>query len=322
MTAEHSTERPIRPADGPGPTGPAPRRAPAAVWLALAGALTLWASAFVGIRSALHDFTPGPMALLRFTIASLGLLALWLVSTRLRRERLRLPARRDIPLLLLCALLLIVVYNLGVNFGEQTVSPGTASFLVGQVPVFSIMLAAAILRERVAVVGWIGVGVGIVGTVVMLFADQAGLSINIGTVYVLAAAIAESLYFVLSKPLLTRYSSMELNLYVTIPGTLMMLPFAGDLTHQLASATTPNLLILVYLGIFPAAVAYLLWNYALARLDVSASTSGLYALPLITILISFAFLHELPSLLGLVGGVISLIGAALVNNRRARTARA
>ncbi|MEU5242380.1 EamA family transporter, partial [Streptomyces lydicus] len=55
-------------------------RAPAAVWLALAGALTLWASAFVGIRSALHDFTPGPMALLRFTIASLGLLALWLVS--------------------------------------------------------------------------------------------------------------------------------------------------------------------------------------------------------------------------------------------------
>ncbi|MFF7411059.1 EamA family transporter, partial [Streptomyces lydicus] len=115
MTAEHSTERPTRPADGPGPTGPAPRRAPATVWLALAGALTLWASAFVGIRSALHDFTPGPMALLRFTIASLGLLALWLVSTRLRRERLRLPARRDIPLLLLCALLLIVVYNLGVN---------------------------------------------------------------------------------------------------------------------------------------------------------------------------------------------------------------
>ncbi|MFF7415189.1 EamA family transporter, partial [Streptomyces lydicus] len=89
-----------------------------------------------------------------------------------------------------------------------------------------------------------------------------------------------------------------------------------------ASATTPNLLVLVYLGIFPAAVAYLLWNYALARLDVSASTSGLYALPLVTILISFAFLHELPSLLGLVGGVISLIGAALVNNRRARAARA
>ncbi|MGW8401787.1 hypothetical protein ACWGLP_34720 [Streptomyces lydicus] len=57
----------------------------------------------------------------------------------------------------------------------------------------------------------------------------------------MAAAIAESLYFVLSKPLLTRYSSMELNLYVTIPGTLMMLPFAGDLTHQLASATTPRL---------------------------------------------------------------------------------
>ncbi|MEU8912948.1 EamA family transporter [Streptomyces nigrescens] len=292
------------------------------VWFALAGALTLWASAFVGIRSALHDFTPGPMALFRFVVASGGLLVVWVVTARIRRERLRLPAARDVPLLLLCALLLIVVYNLGVNFGEQTVSPGTASFLVGQVPVFSIMLAAAILRERVAVVGWIGIGVGIAGTVVMLFADQTGLQINTGTLYVLAAALAESLYFVLSKPLLERYGAMELNVYVTIPGTLMMLPFAGDLTRQLASAATGSVLMMVYLGIFPAAVAYLLWNYALARLDVSASTSGLYALPLITIVVSFVFLRELPSLLGLIGGVISLVGAALVNSRRARASRA
>ncbi|WP_328733163.1 EamA family transporter [Streptomyces caniferus] len=292
-------------------------RAPA-VWFALAGALTLWASAFVGVRSALHDFTPGAMALLRFVIASVCLVVVWAVTARVRRERLRLPSARDVPLLLLCALLLIVVYNLGLNFGEQTVSPGTAGFLVGQVPVFSVMLAAAILRERVAVVGWLGVGVGIAGTLVVLFAGQAGLQINVGAFSVLAAAVAESLYFVLSKPLLKRYGAMELNVYVTLPGTLLMFPFTPDLTRQLAVASNDGILVMVYLGIFPAAVAYLLWNYALARLDVSASTSALYALPLITVVVSFLFLRELPSLLGLAGGLVSLVGAALVNNRHGR----
>ncbi|WP_412080813.1 EamA family transporter [Streptomyces sp. SCL15-4] len=92
------------------------------------------ASAFVGIKAVLHDFSPGPLVLLRFCVASVGVVAIWVVTAR---RRLRLPALRDLPLLLLCALLVIVVYNLGVGYGESTLSPGTASFIIGQAPVFT-----------------------------------------------------------------------------------------------------------------------------------------------------------------------------------------
>ncbi|AOR37405.1 hypothetical protein BFF78_29735 [Streptomyces fodineus] len=278
-------------------------------------ALTLWSSAFVGIKAILHDFSPGPMALLRFAVASVSVIAIWVVTAR---RRLRLPALRDLPLLLLCALLLIVIYNLGVNYGESTVSPGTASFIVGQVPVFSTILAAFMLGERVAVVGWVGVGLGMAGTVAMLFADQAGLQINVGAFYVLAAAIAESLYFVLSKPLLGRYSSTEFNAFVTVLGTMMMLPYLGRLGHEVGAASAGSIAVVVYLGVFPAAIAYLLWNYAMTRLSVSTTTSALYALPVITIVVSLVLLHALPTALGLIGGVVSLIGAALVNSQRSR----
>lgn len=108
-------------------------------------------------------------------------------------------------------------------------------------------------------------------------------------------------------------------MFVTVLGTIMLLPSVGDLARQLPSASTGSILVAVYLGIFPAAIGYLLWNYCIARLSVSTATSSLYALPVLTIVISLIFLGELPSLLRLVGGLMSLVGAALVNSRRART---
>ncbi|MEU3415430.1 DMT family transporter [Streptomyces sp. NPDC006658] len=312
MTAEQTPAT----TTGTRPTGRGADSArPVRIWLALGVALTLWASAFVGIKAVLHDFSPGPLVLLRFCVASAGVVAIWVVTAR---RRLRLPALRDLPLLLLCALLVIVVYNLGVGYGESTLSPGTASFIIGQAPVFSTVLAAFLLREKVAVLGWVGIGLGAGGTVAMLFADQAGPRINAGALHVLAAALAESLYFVLSKPLLGRYTSTEFNAFVTVLGTLMTLPYLGRLGHEVDAASAGSIAVVVYLGLFPAAVAYVLWNYAMTRLSVSTTTSALYALPFLTLVVSLLLLHTLPTALGLAGGLVSLIGAALVNSRRAR----
>lgn len=296
------------------------------VVLALAGVLTLWASAFVGIRGTLHDFSPASLALLRFVIASVTLLVLWRATAPAQRRTATLPARRDVPLLLLAAFLVVVVYQLGLNFGERTVNPGTASFIVGQVPVFGTVFAVALLGERVSRRGWAGVAIGVLGTVMMLFADQSGLRVDVGALYVLLATVAESLYFVFSKPLLARYTALDLNVFVTVAGTAMLLPAAGGLAHDLSSASAGSVLVVGYLGMFPAALAYLGWSYCTTRLGVATLTSSLYALPLITIAVSAAFLGELPSALGMVAGIVSLAGAVLVNTRRAdgtctRTAR-
>ncbi|GHG96331.1 DMT family transporter [Streptomyces rubradiris] len=153
------------------------------------------------------------------------------------------------------------------------------------------------------------------------FADQAGLRINLGTFYVLAAAIAESLYFILSEPLLGRYTSTEFNAFVTVLGTAMTLPCLGGLGHQVSAASIGSVAVVVYLGVFPAAVAYLLWNHAMSRLGVAATTSALYALPVLSLLVSLVLLHTLPTPLGLTGGVISLVGAALADSRRSRRPR-
>jgi drug/metabolite transporter (DMT)-like permease len=106
-------------------------------------AVTLWASAFVGIRSAGHDFAPGSLALGRLVVGSfaLGLLVL------ARREPL--PARRDLPSIALCGVLWfgICIYNVALNAAERRVDAGTAAMLVNVGPILIAVLAGIVLHE-------------------------------------------------------------------------------------------------------------------------------------------------------------------------------
>ena len=72
--------------------------------------------------------------------------------------------------------------------------------------------------------------------------------------------------------------------------------------------------------VFPAAIAYVLWNYALARLPASLLSSFLYLSPVLACFIAWLWLGEVPSLLTLVGGVVSILGVILVQTKGQRAA--
>ena len=105
-------------------------------WAALV-TVTLWASAFVGIRAAGQDLSPGALTLARLLVGSAALGALVLV----RREPM--PARRDLPGIALCGLLWFGLYNVVLNAAEQRVDAGTAAMLVGIGPVLIAVLSPA-----------------------------------------------------------------------------------------------------------------------------------------------------------------------------------
>jgi len=112
--------------------------------LALGAALvtvTLWASAFVGIRDASRHFSPGALALGRLTIASLALGLLVLA----RREPL--PSRRDLATIAFVGVFWFGLYNLALNEAEQRVDAGTAAMLVNVGPILIAVLAGIVLRE-------------------------------------------------------------------------------------------------------------------------------------------------------------------------------
>jgi drug/metabolite transporter (DMT)-like permease len=72
-------------------------------------------------------------------------------------------------------------------------------------------------------------------------------------------------------------------------------------------------LTVIYLGIFPAALAYASWAYFLSKMPASQASSFLYINPILSIVIAFFWIGEIPSVLSLAGGIIVLAGLALVS---------
>jgi len=279
-------------------------------WLAIVTALLLWASAFAGIRAGLEGgYGPGEVALLRFGTASVALAAYALVT------RMRLPDRRDLAVIALAGFLGISVYHVALNYGERTVTSGAAALLISSSPIFTSMLSSRFLGERISVKGWVGVIVSFFGVALIAFGEGGGVTLNTDALLILIAAVATSLYFIVSKPPLRRYSGLEFTSYAIWAGTIPMLVFAPTLVSQFADAQPSATLAIIYLGIFPGAIAYVLWSHALSRMPASSLSTFLYAQPVNAALIAWIWLGEIPALLTMIGGAISIGGVVLVNTK-------
>jgi drug/metabolite transporter (DMT)-like permease len=274
----------------------------------------LWASAFVSIRSAGTAYSPGALALGRLLAGSL-VLAVMLV---LRREGL--PPRSAWRGIAISGLLWFGFYGVVLNWGEQQVDAGTAALVVNIGPILIALLGARLLGDPMPPRLLAGMAVSFAGAVTVgLSMSGGGGSSVLGVVLCLLAAVGYAGGVVAQKPALGRASVLQVTTFGCLIGAVVCLPFAGQLARQTADAPLSATLNMVYLGVFPLALAFTTWAYALARTTASRMGATTYAVPALVVLMSWLALGEVPGLLTLAGGALCLAGVA-VSRSRARAA--
>jgi drug/metabolite transporter (DMT)-like permease len=287
--------------------------------LALAAAcvtVTLWASAFVAIRSAGQHFAPGALALGRLLAGALVLGLIWLG----RREGW--PPRAAWPGIAACGVLWLGVYMVALNWGERQVDAGTASMITSTGPVFIAILSGWLLKEGFPARLLAGIAVSFGGAVVVgISTSSSGRASRLGVLLCLVAAVSYAASAVSQKSALRHASPVQVTTFGCAIGALACLPFAGQLMTQLATAPLGSSLSVVYLGVFPTAIAFTTWAYALARTPVGALGATVYAVPALTVLMSWGILGEVPGAATLAGGALCLTGVAISRRRPGKPGR-
>lgn len=271
----------------------------------------LWASAFVSIRVAGEHYSPGALAFGRLFAGSvvLVLVLMW------RREGW--PPRAAWPGIVGSGVLWFGVYMVALNWGEREVDAGTAAMLVNIGPVLIALLGGWLLKEGFPRQVLLGIGVSFAGAVLVGFSiSDGGQASVLGVLLCLVAAATYAIGVTCQKPALRHASAVQVTTFGCLVGTVACLPFAGQLVGELGDAPLSATLNVVYLGVFPTALAFLTWAYALARTTAAKMGATTYVVPTIVVLMSWVVLDEVPGWLTLAGGVLCLAGVAVSRVRR------
>ena len=275
-------------------------------YAALALAVLFWAAAFPATRFALLTFSPEHLMVARFSLASLILLA-WAA-----RKRIGLPAKKDFGALLVTGLVSGFGYQMAFNHGMGSVSSGPAAAIVDTAPIFAALMGALLLGEKLGKVGWTGMSAGLAGVALIAFGERGELVLEPGALLLLLAALLFASNVVMQKPLLAHYGAVEMSVWLLVSGTLPMLMFLPGAIEPFLAASREAMLAVIFLALFPAALGFVLWNYALTHLPVAQVSSSLYLLPPVAFFMGWVWLGESPGMLSIAGAGLALAGVALV----------
>jgi drug/metabolite transporter (DMT)-like permease len=282
-----------------------------AAYLLLIFTMILWASAFPALRMALRALDAPTLTTIRMIIAGGGLLALALALGT------PLPAKQDMGRILGAGLSGFTIYHLLLNLGLVHLSSGQGSFLIATVPVWTALLSWRFLGERLGpraiaglVLGMTGVGIlTLDGTALVQEQVWAGLA-------VLGAAMCSGVNVTLQKELLGRYRPFDISVHVTVAGTLPFLLYLPRCLEALEALPPSAWFLLIYLGLVPISLGYVLSAMALSALPATRASQMLLLVPPLATLVAWLWLGEQPGPRLWIGGPLILLSVLITNLRR------
>ena len=268
----------------------------------------LWASAFPLTKVAQQQFTSIPLGFLRCTVAAIFLIIIGKCC------HIRLPQKKHIPLFFVSGGLGFTGYMITFNTGLLTLTSATSSIIIAVTPILTAIVASNLYKEKIKPIGWAAIAAAFIGVLILLLWEGV-FSINIGLIWTVGAAIVFCGYNIMTRKLSAMgYNALEIVTYSMICGAILLGFWAEDGLHQLAGASMSHIIALIYLGALPSATAYFTWGKAMSYAErTSEVTNFMFVTPLLSTIMGFIILHEVPNAGTFIGGVIIIISIVVFN---------
>ena len=279
----------------------------------------IWGLSFVAASVVLTTLPPVILAAVRFLIAA----AIYSPVILWEYSRGNKPSRADLKELAALGFLSISIYFWLQYTGVAYAGAGVSAVLVtGLIPVLTGLAGTVILKESFNMKKGLGITLGLAGVVLIalpkLLVSNVDWLFFVGVLCLLGNAVCWSLYSTLSRRQMKRIGKpLMVTAYTTFFGMLFLLPMSltanwGTLT-ALSSSQWWSIL---YLAVICSSGGYLLWNYALSKMEAVKATTWLYLEPVAAFIGSFALFGVIPLPLTILGGAAILIGALLTSQSK------
>lgn len=279
-------------------------------------ATLIWSGNFIVARGISTQVPPVSLAFFRWLTATvvISVMAMKHIPNSL------LLLKQHWKYLLLVAFFGITTYNTLIYVAGHYI-PAINLALIGTTssPVFSIILAAIILKEHISTLKLTGLLLCIAGILVLLSKGSLNTLIHFhfspGDWWILTAAFMFAVYNILVRKKPSGIGSLPFLWTTFVLGTLMLLPaFIAERSYQPAINWSPSLVMIVlYLGIGNSVICYLLWNFSISHLGAGRTALFGNLIPLFSSIEALIILKEKISWIHGLSAVLVISGLVLAN---------
>lgn len=274
---------------------------------AAATAAILFGASVVGVRMAVRDVPPLALAFLRF---SQGAVFLGAGLALFRRDLFRV-AKQDLPFIALLGAIFYTIFPVSFNAGLQYLEASPAALIIATTPLWTLLLARSVTRERLSARQVAGVALSITGVAIVMIDRGLGKISGLGVLFLMITALSGAVYNVLVKKVLTKYDGITVSFYAMLFGSLLLAPSLAGVSVSTLPAEV--LLLVAFLGILGGAVAFTLWTIALRRLSPTEVAVYINLNPMSASLLAALFLGERLTI-GFAMGFAAVAAGVLVVN--------
>ncbi|HEY9164831.1 MAG TPA: DMT family transporter [Candidatus Kryptonia bacterium] len=261
-------------------------------------------------NDATQTIPPAILAFLRTVLSG----AIYIGYTLYRGTHFRFRGK-DLKLLLIIGFLSVPINQFIFLYGIKFATAKDAALLYALTPVLVLLISGFYLRERITGTKAIGSALAFLGVLIIVLENglHVGISQVKGDILLFIAVVAWALYTSLGRRLVVRYGAMTTTIYVALIGSLMFAPFGiwSSIGYDFGRLNFGQWMEVLYLAIFTSIVGYVLWYYALSKIEATKVAVFTNGQPIMTAILAYFFLGQSISLIFVVGAVVT-IGGVLI----------